>query len=963
VKASLPFAKIWQCSRQNAKNHRAEARTNFMVDVSKSFPVGEWLWSAEHRQPCKVIEVTRLWDNVSYHVWLSSANTVIRTTGPQLKRIDEAGGTTPEKIRFTLYASRIANLLNENILLAPVGAAVIPLPHQIRALRRATSQDRIRFLLADEVGLGKTIEAGLVMRELKLRGLVRRILVIAPKGLVTQWIAEMQTHFREEFRFYSPADFNSYRRISPSENVWRTYDQVICSLDSVKPLDSRKGWSAERVAQFNKDRFEDLISAGWDLIVVDESHRICGSSEQVARYQLGRGLSEASPYLLLLSATPHQGKTDAFHRLMSLLDRAAFPDPGSVTRERVRPYVIRTEKRHAIDADGKPLFKPRVTKLIGVSWEGHSEQKQLYDAVTEYVRQGYNQAMREKKSYVGFLMILMQRLVTSSTRAIAATLEKRLSVLGSPEETMTLLPVADDEEWNDMDGQEQLETLLKTRLAALKNERTEVDVLLNLARKVEASGTDAKAEALLDWIYKFQQEENDPDVKVLVFTEFVPTQQMLAEFLRQRSIEVVCLNGAMSMAERRNVQERFAKNPRVLISTDAGGEGLNLQFCHIVVNLDLPWNPMKLEQRIGRVDRIGQDATVRAINFVFEDTVEFRVREVLEQKLAVILEEFGVDKTSDVLDSVEAAQIFDNLYVEALLHPDHLDASVEQVTETIRSQAGEAHTKNSLLADSSGLTPDEAKAAQNLPLNDWLRRMTENYVVAFGGRIQTELDRLRIIWPGEQDEQTLCFPDKTAAAPVNEWLTLDHPRVRGMLAQLPRFVEGMPIPSLCIRSLPAGICGFWSIWEISIVTLDRRRNRIVPLFVHDDERVLAPTARFLWEQLCVEPWSVDAETSRPDTGDAFRQSFQHAMEQSHDTYRELRDKHLQKIEFEQKKRVFSFKARRKMLVAIGLPEVRDYRLRRLAEEEERWQAEIERQREALPALTPLLIVRIGYPHV
>src|SRR5271165_4022075 len=692
-----------------------------MVGVSKSFSVGEWIWSAEHRQPCKVIEVTRLWDDVSYHVWLSSANTVIRTTGPQLKRIDEAGGATPEKIRFTLYASRIVNLLNENILLAPVGSAVIPLPHQIRALRKATSQDRIRFLLADEVGLGKTIEAGLVMRELKLRGLVRRILVVAPKGLVTQWIAEMQTHFCEEFRFYSPADFNSYRRISPSENVWRTYDQVICSLDSVKPLDSRKGWSGERIAQFNKDRFEDLISAGWDLIVVDESHRISGSSEQVARYQLGRGLSEASPYLLLLSATPHQGKTDAFHRLMSLLDRAAFPDPGSVTRERVRPYVIRTEKRHAIDADGKPLFKPRVTKLIGVSWEGHSEQKQLYDAVTEYVRQGYNQAMTEKKSYLGFLMILMQRLVTSSTRAIAATLEKRLSVLRSPEETMTLLPVADDEEWNDMDGQEQLETLLKTRLAALKNERMEVNVLLNLARKVEARGADAKAEALLDWIYKFQQEESDPDVKVLVFTEFVPTQQMLAEFLRQRSIEVVCLNGSMSMEERRDVQERFAKNARVLISTDAGGEGLNLQFCHMVVNLDLPWNPMKLEQRIGRVDRIGQDATVRAINFVFEDTVEFRVREVLEQKLAVILEEFGVDKTSDVLDSVEAAQIFDNLYVEALLHPDHLDASVVQVTEAIRSQAGEAHTKNSMLADSDGLTPDEAKAAQNLPLHDLLR--------------------------------------------------------------------------------------------------------------------------------------------------------------------------------------------------------------------------------------------------
>jgi SNF2 family DNA or RNA helicase len=401
--------------------------------------------------------------------------------------------------------------------------------------------------------------------------------------------------------------------------------------------------------------------------VVDESHRIGGSSEQVARHQLGRGLSEASPYFLLLSATPHQGKSDAFHRLVSLLDKNAFPEPGSVTRERVHPYIIRTEKRQAIDADGNPLFKPRITKLVGVSWDGHADQKQLYEAVTEYVREGYNQAMREKKAYVGFLMILMQRLVTSSTRAIITTLEKRLEVLTTDKYPETenpqtsvlsetqipnhLCPSVSSmvEEFHELDGQDQLESFLKTRLAAMKNERAEVELLLTAARKVEARGPDAKAEALLEWVYKFQQDEGDPDVKLLVFTEFVPTQQMLAEFLGNRGISVACLNGSMSMEERQQVQQAFAKDARILISTDAGGEGLNLQFCHIVVNFDIPWNPMRIEQRIGRVDRIGQKAVVRAINFLFADSVEFRVRDVLEDKLAVILEEFGVDKTSDVL--------------------------------------------------------------------------------------------------------------------------------------------------------------------------------------------------------------------------------------------------------------------------------------------------------------------------
>src|SRR5690606_37199661 len=152
--------------------------------------------------------------------------------------------------------------------------------------------------------------------------------------------------------------------------------------------------------------FEDLISAGWDLVIIDESHRLGGSTEQVARYKLGAALAEAAPYLLLLSATPHQGKTDQFMRLMQLLDRESFPDEGSIHRDRVHPYVIRTEKRAAIDAEGQPLFKPRSTRLQAVAWQDkHAAQQRLYEAVTDYVRHGYNQAMAAKQRHIGFLMI------------------------------------------------------------------------------------------------------------------------------------------------------------------------------------------------------------------------------------------------------------------------------------------------------------------------------------------------------------------------------------------------------------------------------------------------------------------------------------------------------------------------------------------------------------------------------
>jgi len=461
------------------------------------------------------------------------------------------------------------------------------------------------------------------------------------------------------------------------------HDQVSGSLDSVKPIEGRRGWSLEQLATYNRERFEDLISAGWDLVIIDEAHRLGGSTEQVARYKLGAALAEAAPYLLLLSATPHQGETDQFMRLMQLLDREAFPDEGSINRDRVRPFVIRTEKRAAIDAEGQPLFKPRSTRLQAVAWQDrHAAQQRLYEAVTDYVRHAYNQAMAAKQRHIGFLMILMQRLVTSSTAAIRATLEKRQALLDAPQAQANLFEAVDPDEWAELDGQSQLDIALQA--GGWEREKSEVEMLLDLARETERQGTDAKAEALLELIYKLQQEENDPQLKVLVFTEFVPTQAMLAEFLESRGFSVALLNGGMDLDARTRAQQAFSRDVRILISTDAGGEGLNLQFCHVIVNFDMPWNPMRLEQRIGRVDRIGQPHVVRAINFVLEDTVEHRVREVLEEKLAVIAQEFGVDKAADVMDSVEVEPIFDELFVHGLQDPSSIDKECDAVINQVR---------------------------------------------------------------------------------------------------------------------------------------------------------------------------------------------------------------------------------------------------------------------------------------
>jgi superfamily II DNA or RNA helicase len=742
-------------------------------------------------------------------------------------------------------------------------------------------------------------------------------------------------------------------------------------MDSVKPIDGRRGWSREQVAEYNRQRFDDLIAAGWDLIIVDEAHRLGGSTDQVARYKLGQGLAEAAPYLLLLTATPHQGKSDAFHRLMALLDPAAFPDTASVTRERVQPYVIRTEKRQAIDLSGQPLFKPRETRLLPIAWETrHREQRLLYEAVTDYVREGYNQAVQEKKSYLGFLMLLMQRLVTSSTRAIRTALERRLEVLQMPEEQLTLFPMISEEEWADLDGQEQLERLLSTRLAALKHERTAVEWLLTLATRSEAARPDAKAETLIDWLYRLQRDEGDPDLKVLIFTEFIPTQAMLREFLTERGFSVVCLNGSMDLGERQRVQEAFAREVRILISTDAGGEGLNLQFCHVVINYDIPWNPMRIEQRIGRVDRIGQAHIVRAMNFVLEGTVEHRVQEVLQDKLAVILAEFGVDKTADILDSTQAERLFDDLYVEALTHPENLEMAVASMVNLVRDQAQAAREGAALLSEQNTLDPDEARRVMDHPLPYWVERMTVAYLrsaecevrSAEGARPSAEVigqdgghNVWQLIWP-DRFEQIGAFTTHSALRTAH--LGPQDPRVRDLVMRLPCFAPGQPIPCLRLPGLPPSVHGFWSLWRIALQTEGWNRQRVMPLFLHDDGRILLPTARRIWDFLLSDTPEGQGYLSGSEALSAFHRQREAAEVQGRLEYDELARLHRAYLTREREKGAYAFESRRRALDRIGLPAVRAHRLALLEQEERAWREQLERHADVMPDLVPLVIVQV-----
>jgi len=921
-------------------------------------------WSLEHREPCRLLDSQGLWGQRYLRVWLPQSDAIVRVSADSVVPLDEAAPMSAEQLAYVTSAARVAQALTQDVLLAPMEANVIPLPHQLNVLQRAISGQRVRYLLADEVGLGKTIEAGLIMREFKIRGRVRRTLVVAPRGLVKQWVSEMKTHFNETFRLVDPGELTAYRRFLDDDNIWRAADQVVCPLDSVKPVDGRRGWSAERVADYNRERFDDLISAGWDLVICDEAHRLGGSTEQVARYRLGRGLAEAAPYLLLLTATPHQGKTDAFQRVMSLLDEVAFPDEESISRERVQPFVIRTEKRRAIDADGNALFKPRQTRLDSVPWEErHALQEQLYEAVSEYVRVGYDRAMLEKKTHVGFLLILMQRLVSSSTRAIRTTLERRLDVLQSPEEQLALFPSMTLEDWADLDGEEQMDTLLGAQLAALKDERTEVELLLELARRTEAGCPDAKAERLLELIYELQREEGDPELKVLLFTEFVPTQNMLAEYLESRGFTVACLNGSMDMDERQRVQREFAERARVLVSTDAGGEGVNLQFAHVVINYDMPWNPMRIEQRIGRVDRIGQVHVVRAHNFMLQSSVEFRVREVLERKLGVILHEFGVDKAGDVLDSADAEQLFTDLFVETLLHPDRLDDEVDATVERVRERAADARDAASLLGDVGELDPAGAQRVRQHPLPHWVERMTVNYLRAHAGEAcERQRDGGKswdLVWPGGEVQLDAVFtPAEAERLPAATYLTLEDAHVRGLATALPVFVRGQSVPAIQLPDLPEDLRGIWSLWRVSLDSADRREQRVVPVFVHDDGRLLGPSARGVWDALL----SADCEPTHSLVGDeaatAYEIAYGGAEVDARPVFDELLAAHQVALDAERERGTHAFVSRRKAIGRIGLDAVKGHRLRQLDDELTRWEASLDARAATVPDMAAVLVARI-----
>lgn len=548
-----------------------------------------------------------------------------------------------------------------------------PLPHQIDAVYfHILKNPRIRFLLADDPGAGKTIMAGLVLKELKLRGLVERILIVVPGHLKDQWVRELKEKFRETFKEINRATMNAVW----GRNVWEDEKQVITSMDFAK----------------QEEVLKSLAEVEWDLVIVDEAHKMAAyeygsKKKETQRYELGKILSRHTKFLLFLTATPHRGDPENFRLFLDLLEPDFFAT-DEILNESIRnkdnPLFLRRLKEDLKGFDGTPLFPPR--KVTTIKYRLSPDERRLYNAVTKYVEEYYNKALEKDKKNVAFALIILQRRLASSVRAVKKSLERRKDRLQAlleksitrEEEQIDVEALEDAPEEERWDKENKLLEKLTSAetLQELEEEIEELDELIKLAKEAEKQEIETKLAQLKKVIE--DEKIGKGQEKLLIFTESKDTLEYLVEKIREWGYSVTYIHGGMNLDKRIEAEHEFKEKAQIMVSTEAGGEGINLQFCWLMVNYDIPWNPNRLEQRMGRIHRYGQQYEVHIYNLVATDTREGRILEKLFSKLETIKEQLGSDRVFDVIGDILAGKNLQELIVEAVTNKRSLDEILQE---------------------------------------------------------------------------------------------------------------------------------------------------------------------------------------------------------------------------------------------------------------------------------------------
>lgn len=632
--------------------------------------------------------------------------------------IEVANGDTfsfdgdPEKFKLFAEAKCIRTAYQFDPLFALNCSVVDALPHQVEAVYGCMlpQPDSIRFLLADDTGAGKTIMTGLLLKELMLRGRAKRVLIVAPGGLTKQWQEdEMKARFNLDFTLVNRGT------LLAQPAAFRDLDMVVTSVDFVSREDVRAS----------------LMEASWDLAVFDEAHKLSAyesgeRKRESLRYSAAKEIAARTKHLLLLTATPHRGRADTFKLLMQLLDEQTFAT-AELTSKRVcevpehgaNKFFIRRLKEDMKDWEGNALYKQRFTKTVAYALT--PGEKQLYDHVTEYLTQRRREADASRNVHVALALQVMQRRLASSIYAIMKTLERRCGALeelareaGRTSQFFAkarrqasdfddLRNLDDFDELGDEERGEFESELLDPKrfryfttaqdLEAVRREALETRKLFEEAKALYQG--EAEEQKYMELKELLRREGVVDGEKLVIFTEHKDTLTYLEGRLKNNGYKTAVIHGGMAIDERREAQALFASDQaQILICTEAAGEGINLQFCRLLINWDIPWNPNRLEQRMGRIHRYGQKRDVLVCNMVAGNTREGKVLQRLFEKLDLIREHLGDDRVydviQDVLKGVSLEQIIAAVFEgkEGALE-DFLDSSKEALGERFRDSIRE----------------------------------------------------------------------------------------------------------------------------------------------------------------------------------------------------------------------------------------------------------------------------------
>lgn len=586
------------------------------------------------------------------------------------------------KLAVEAYRINLAHLFDP--MMAVHTSNVEPLPHQITAVYESMlPRQPLRYVLADDPGAGKTIMAGLFIRELLMRADAKRVLIVAPGSLVEQWQDEMFEKFGLSFTLFSREQVEQSRGGNPFDDI----DLMVARIDQL----SR-----------NEDLQEKLRLSHWDLIVVDEAHKLSASYfgnkvNKTKRFQLGELLGSITRHFLLMTATPHNGKEEDFQLFMSLLDSDRFYGKfrDGAHKVDVTDLMRRTVKEEMLRFDGTKLFPDR--RAITANYKLSAPEAALYAAVTDYVKEEMNRADQldgQRKGTVGFALTALQRRLASSPEAIYQSLKRRrnklkrrvedeklrsrgqllaetLNVNGAPEDIWESADALSPDDYENFEEAVVDQATAAQTIQELEAEIIILDGLEEQAKQVVHSGQDRKWDELSNLLQSpIMREESGRQRKLIIFTEHRDTLNYLAVKIRGlvgNEEAVTMIHGGIKREERRKVQELFRNDPatRVLLATDAAGEGVNLQNANLMVNYDLPWNPNRLEQRFGRIHRIGQTEVCHLWNMVAAETREGDVFQRLFEKLEVEREALG-GRVFDILGEVFEEKSLKDLLIEAI---------------------------------------------------------------------------------------------------------------------------------------------------------------------------------------------------------------------------------------------------------------------------------------------------------